>query len=213
MTTPWRNVAINATVALTVVASSVAAACAPPSARPVGLPGVVERVIDGDTVVMGDGQDVRLIGIDTPESGQPCYAEARAALSAMALDHTVALVPGARDDVDHYGRLLRYVDSAGGVDLGLEMIKQGWAVARYDSRDGYGRHPREASYVAADAVSPAQTCGTPSGAGWRRLLRQLRRRARRGQGAPLPRATRLRRPPRRGQRRGGVRVIQPHRRS
>ena len=83
----------------------------------------------------------------------------------MALGHTVALLPGARDDVDHYGRLLRYVDGAGGVDLGLEMIKQGWAVARYDSRDGYGWHPREASYVAADAVSPAQTCATPGGAG------------------------------------------------
>ena len=45
------------------------------------------------------------------------------------------------------------------------MIKQGWAVARYDSRDGYGRHAREASYVAADAASPAQTCGTAGGGG------------------------------------------------
>jgi hypothetical protein len=74
----------------------------------------------------------------------------------------VTLTPGARDDVDRYGRLLRYVDTAGGVDAGLHMINQGWAIARYDSRDGYGRHPREASYIAADAASPAQTCGSAS---------------------------------------------------
>ncbi|MET0908517.1 MAG: excalibur calcium-binding domain-containing protein, partial [Ilumatobacteraceae bacterium] len=37
---------------------------------------------------------------------------------------------------------------------------QGWAIARYDSRDGYGRHAREASYVAADAASPAGACGS-----------------------------------------------------
>ena len=34
------------------------------------------------------------------------------------------------------------------------MIQEGLAVARYDSRDGYGTHPREAAYVAADAASP-----------------------------------------------------------
>jgi hypothetical protein len=38
------------------------------------------------------------------------------------------------------------------------MINQGWAIARYDSRDGYGHHTREESYVAADAASlPAYT--------------------------------------------------------
>ena len=70
------------------------------------------------------------------------------------------LTPGARDDVDRYGRLLRYLDTAGGVDAGLQMINQGWAIARFDSRDGYGRHAREASYVAADAASLAQACGS-----------------------------------------------------
>ena len=41
------------------------------------------------------------------------------------------------------------------------------AVARYDSRDGYGRHPREDAYVAADAASlpicedPAPPTPTP----------------------------------------------------
>jgi hypothetical protein len=32
---------------------------------------VVERVIDGDTVVMEDGERVRLIGVDTPKQNTP----------------------------------------------------------------------------------------------------------------------------------------------
>ena len=72
----------------------------------------------------------------------------------------VTLVPGARDNRDAYGRLLRYLD-VGGRDAGLELIQAGYAIARYDSRDGYGRHPREDAYVAADAVSP-NACGRPS---------------------------------------------------
>jgi hypothetical protein len=44
------------------------------------------------------------------------------------------------------------------------MIEQGLAIARYDSRDGYGRHTREDTYVAADqaAASRAQLfCPAP----------------------------------------------------
>jgi endonuclease YncB( thermonuclease family) len=144
-------------IATAALAAAATVACAPPSQT--GLP-VVSRVVDGDTVEMSTGQTIRVIGVDTPEVGQPCYAEAAAALRAAVQGQPVRLTPGARDDVDRYGRLLRYVDTAGGVDAGLQMINQGWAIARYDSRDGYGRHTREASYVAADAASPAQTCGS-----------------------------------------------------
>ena len=31
----------------------------------------VQRVVDGDTVLLGNGERVRLIGIDTPETKQP----------------------------------------------------------------------------------------------------------------------------------------------
>jgi len=149
-------------IATAAVAAAATAACGPPQS---GL-AVVSHVVDGDTVEMSTGQTVRIIGVDTPEVGQPCYAESTAALRAMVQGQPVTLTPGARDDVDRYGRLLRYVNSADGVDAGLQMINQGWAIARYDSRDGYGRHTREASYVAADAVSPAQACGSvaPPGA-------------------------------------------------
>lgn len=50
----------------------------------------------------------------------------------------------------------RYVE-VGGADAGLKLIADGWAIA-HDSRDGYGRHPREDAYVAADLGSPDLGC-------------------------------------------------------
>jgi hypothetical protein len=47
------------------------------------------------------------------------------------------------------------------MDAGLRQIKTGLAVARYDSRDGYGLHPREPQYVAADHGSQNLRCPTP----------------------------------------------------
>lgn len=121
---------------------------------------VVSRVVDGDTVEMSDGTTVRLIGIDTPERGECGYQEASEMLTVVLDGQSVTLTPGARDDVDRYGRLLRYLDLESGVDANLAMIESGQAIARYDSRDGYGRHAREDAYVAADAIGPA-FCATP----------------------------------------------------
>ena len=118
--------------------------------------------MDGDTidVAASDGTEfrVRVIGIDAPEldtcEGQPALD----AMSAMVLGREVALVMGGDgEDTDGYGRYLRYVD-VDGVDAGLSLIEQGHAIARYDSRDGYGRHDREDAYVGADAASLDWTC-------------------------------------------------------
>jgi Excalibur calcium-binding domain/Staphylococcal nuclease homologue len=97
---------------------------------------------------------VRLIGIDTPERGQCGYDESSALLAQLIEGQNITLVTGARDDIDKYGRLLRYVE-ANGVDLDLEMIESGRAIARYDGRDGYGVHTRQDAYVHADDLSPS----------------------------------------------------------
>ncbi|WP_156022905.1 thermonuclease family protein [Terracoccus sp. 273MFTsu3.1] len=127
---------------------------------------VVTKVVDGDTIWVsraGASRKIRFIGIDTPETGQCGFTEARNALRGIIGGQRVTLTAGAQDDVDRYGRLLRYVD-VNGVDAGLRLVKQGYAVARYDSRDGYGSHTREAAYVRADAASPKASCAEP-GAG------------------------------------------------
>ena len=120
---------------------------------------LVSRVIDGDTLELANGQSVRVVGIDTPEEGDCGYPEATSTLQQLVLGERVRL--GESDeDTDRYGRLLRYVN-VGRLDAGLRQIKSGHAIARYDSRDGYGRHPREDRYVAADRASTNFACGEP----------------------------------------------------
>lgn len=119
--------------------------------------GTVSYVVDGDTVqVKGVGR-IRLLGIDTPEHGACGFTQATTALSVLVEGRTVTLTAGGGKDVDQYGRLLRYVD-VGSRDAGLSLIEEGWAIARYDSRDGYGPHPREAAYISADAASKDLGC-------------------------------------------------------
>jgi micrococcal nuclease len=135
----------------------------PTKARAAGAAWAVTKVVDGDTIWVvraGVSRKVRFVGIDTPETGQCGFTEARNALRGIIGGQRVTLTAGARDDVDRYGRLLRYVD-VNGVDAGLRLVKQGYAVARYDSRDGYGSHTREAAYVRADAASPKASCVDP----------------------------------------------------
>ena len=144
--------------------------CGPDRCAPVGpaapVPSyTVTHVVDGDTVDVsgadGSAFRVRLIGIDAPEAGMCGAAEATATLRGLVDGQTVALTVGARDDVDSYGRRLRYVETAT-TDAGLTLVEQGSAIARYDSRDGYGGHTREAAYVAADAATPSAGCVAPA---------------------------------------------------
>lgn len=115
----------------------------------------IERWIDGDTVDTTAGR-VRILGIDTPEHDECGFDEASAEAESIAPVGSAAVLVKAPDDddTDRYGRLLRYV-VVEGTDVGLTLIERGVAIARYDSRDGYGPHPYEATYIAADAASPS----------------------------------------------------------
>ncbi len=105
---------------------------------PPGIPTGVEeaqlvRVVDGDTsVVLLDGREetVRYVGIDTPERGGAGYKAATQAHEALLQVRGPGTLFLLRDqsDRDRYGRLLRYVYTAGGVFVNREMIAQGWAL-------------------------------------------------------------------------------------
>jgi endonuclease YncB( thermonuclease family) len=126
---------------------------------------LVVDVVDGDTVRLGNGETVRLVGIDTPEVGECGYERAKDALTRLALHRRAGLGPS-DEDRDRYGRLLRYLDvrrDGDTVDAGLWLLRQGLTVARYDSRDGYGRHPREPGYLAADRRAADPECGDERG--------------------------------------------------
>lgn len=111
----------------------------------------VTYVYDGDSMsVERDGveEDVRVIGIDTPERGECGADDAREAAQVTLEGQQVTLVPGAPTDRDTYDRLLRYVE-IDGEDYGLQMITYGYAIARYDSRSGMP-HDREDEYREID---------------------------------------------------------------
>ena len=117
----------------------------------------VVEVIDGDTLVVnrsGIEAKVRLIGINTPESGE-CFAdEATDALADLVDDEMVQLVTD-ESDVDQYGRLLRYVEVGSGVDVGAVLVADGYGIARRYEPDV----ARDATYGALQAVAQAEQLG------------------------------------------------------
>ncbi len=111
-------------------------------------------ITDGDTIRTSEGK-VRIIGIDTPEQGECGFEEASEALAEILKpgDALILESPEGPDDEDHYGRLLRYVSTMDGIDVGLMQLEAGNAVARYDSTDGYARHPRQEQYRQAQQAT------------------------------------------------------------
>jgi micrococcal nuclease len=105
----------------------------------------VARVGDGDSLDLRGGQRVRLVQIDAPELGEgECYAhEARRELEALARpgERIEIESDAALDDVDRYGRLLRYVH-AGAVNVTVELVRRG-AATPYFRRGGEGVYADE----------------------------------------------------------------------
>jgi hypothetical protein len=66
---------------------------------------LVTHVIDGDTMETEDGQHVRYVGIDTPESGEPYYWEALQLNSDLVTGKEVRLEKDVEDE-DRNGRLV-----------------------------------------------------------------------------------------------------------
>ncbi len=97
----------------------------------------VVAAVDGDTLKIdlknGSERDVRLIGIDTPETVRPdtpvqCGGpQASTSMHGLADGQRVTLVSDpSQDRIDRYGRLLDYV-FRGSQDLGKIQLRRGWA--------------------------------------------------------------------------------------
>ena len=98
------------------------------------------RVIDGDTIQVGDAR-VRLEGIDAPETRQSCInARGREWACGRAASRELQQILGTRqvrcegNAKDDYGRLLGTC-SIGSTDINAEMIRHGlaWAFVKYST--------------------------------------------------------------------------------
>jgi len=84
----------------------------------------MERITDGDTIVLVDGSRVRLHGIDAPERDQPFGSQATAALGYM-VGGTVYVV---EVDTDRYGRMVgQLYHATEGYDINASMVCAGFA--------------------------------------------------------------------------------------
>ena len=116
----------------------------------------IDHVGDGDTVVLGNGQRVRLVQIDTPEVffGVECYGRAasRRTKALLPPGTRVRLLPEpASDRVDRYGRLLRYVIRVRGrVNVNLRLVAVGAAAPYFYQRER-GRYARTLEVLARRA--------------------------------------------------------------
>lgn len=103
--------------------------------------GVVQRVLDGDTVELEGGQLVRYLLVDAPELGRgepECFAAQSAQANAdLVLGQRVALEYDAecRDD---YDRLLAYV-SVGGRQINALLVERGYACELHIPPNGADR--------------------------------------------------------------------------
>jgi endonuclease YncB( thermonuclease family) len=113
------------------------------------------RVIDGDTIEVS-GQRVRLHGIDTPETKQECRKSdgvaykcgtmATFALAELIEEHWVKCTG---DGNDRYNRLIATC-FAGPVNLNMEMVRRGWALA-------YRQYSKR--YIAVEAEAKTKQVG------------------------------------------------------
>lgn len=94
----------------------------------------VVAVIDGDTVLLDDGWQVRLVGIQAPKLplGRPNFSEwpladeALRALERLTLERSVALAYGGQR-IDRHGRRLAHLFLADGTWVQRTLLSQGMA--------------------------------------------------------------------------------------
>lgn len=94
----------------------------------------ITEIVDGDTVILSDMRQVRLVGLQAPKlplgrknfSKWPFADEAKAALENLALDRDLELRYGGRR-IDRHGRILAHLYRKDGLWIQGEMLRLGFA--------------------------------------------------------------------------------------
>jgi len=95
---------------------------------------LVKRVIDGDTIQLSNGEIVRLIGVDTPETKHPqkpveYYGKEASAFTKRMVEGKAVRLEYDQQRKGKYNRTLAYVYLTDGTFLNAEIIKQGYGHA------------------------------------------------------------------------------------
>ena len=127
---------------------------------------LVERVVDGDTIVVRGVGRVRLIGVDTPETVDPrrpveFFGREASAFTKRLLEGQRVRLEYDRERADRYGRTLAYVYLRDGMLANAEIIRLGYGHA-------YTRFPFRGATSIVSAVSSARRGRQAEGCGGRR---------------------------------------------
>ena len=141
---PPTGIAVLALVALAAVIALLSRAGPPPETRqltptrrPASRQATVAFCYDGDSFRTTDGHEVRILGIDAPEKGEPFAEQARDLAQKMLKGATVRLEADADDfKTDVYGRTLAYV-FVGETDFSERILDAG--LARVYQRSSFRR--------------------------------------------------------------------------
>jgi len=92
------------------------------------------RVIDGDTIVFNGNENVRLIGVDTPETKDPrkpiqFFGQEAYGFTKLLVEGKKVRLEYDQDRKDKYGRTLAYVFLEDGTFLNAEIILKGYGFA------------------------------------------------------------------------------------
>lgn len=121
-------------LAMVAAAAPLAVVAEPPAQLEAGEEAMVAAVVDGDTVLLDDGRQVRLVGIQAPKlplgrtnfKKWPLADEAKSVLAAMVMDRRVTLAYGGRR-VDRHGRQLAHLYLGDGSWVQGELLSRGMA--------------------------------------------------------------------------------------
>jgi len=104
----------------------------------VAFESVVKRVVDGDTVELDNGDKVRYIGVNTPESVDPrkkvqCFGKEASSFNKELVEGKTVWLEKDVSDKDRYGRLLRVVylenprETTAPLMVNEELVAKGFA--------------------------------------------------------------------------------------
>jgi micrococcal nuclease len=119
----------------------------------------VASVIDGDTILLDDGEKVRYLLVDTPESvngATDCYGHEAAQLNAdLVAGKDIDLAYDDAQCKDIYGRLLAYV-TVDGREVNALEVERGYACVLYIPPAGTDR---KAEFEALETTAKAKMAG------------------------------------------------------
>lgn len=95
----------------------------------------VIKVIDGDTIVLENGERVRYIGIDAPETTAieghvECFSSESKQKNVDLVLHKTVTLEKDTNNTDRYGRLLRYV-YVDDIFVNEILVREGYALSKY----------------------------------------------------------------------------------